>query len=86
MLKKDAERFTGSEDDRHGPSPLELVRQATREYPELFRPALTKLEKLDKKPLADLVNRVPNDWMSPSARKFAIALMSYNLEQLQELF
>ncbi len=75
-----------SEDDRHGPSPLELVRQATREYPKLFRQALTKLEKLDKKSLADLLNRAPNDWMSYSARKFAIALMCYNLEQLQDLF
>ena len=75
-----------SEDDRHGPSPLELVRRATSEYPEHFRPALKKLENLDKKYLDDLVHRVPGDWMSPSARKFAIALMRYNLEQLQELF
>ena len=74
-----------SETDRRGPSPLELVRRATRSYPDLFRPALTKLEKLDEGSVDDLVNRVPSDWMSSSARKFAIALMHYNLEQLQEL-
>ena len=74
-----------SEDDRHGLSPLELVRQATREYPEFFHPALTKLEKLAERSVDDLVNRIPSDWMSPSARKFAIALMCYTLEQLQEL-
>ena len=74
-----------SEADRRGPSPLELVRQATRKYPEPFRPALTKLEKLDEKSVDDLVNRIPSDWMSPSARKFAIALMCYTLEQLLEL-
>ena len=74
-----------SEADRRGPSPLELVRRATRSYPDLFRPALTKLEKLDEGSVDDLVNRVPSDWMSSSARKFAIALMHYNLEQLQEL-
>ena len=74
-----------SEDDRHGLSPLELARQATREYPDLFHPALTKLEKLDERSVDDLVNRIPSDWMSPSARKLAIALMHYNLEQLQEL-
>ena len=72
-----------SEADRRGPSPLELVRQATRKFPEPFRPALTKLEKLDERSVDDLVNRIPSDWMSPSARKFAIALMCYTLEQLQ---
>ena len=71
--------------DRRGPSPLELVRRATLSYPDLFRPALTKLEKLDEGSVDALVNRVPSDWMSPSARKFAIALMCYNFEQLQEL-
>ena len=75
-----------SEDDQHGPSPLELVRRATGEYPELFRPAPTKLENLDKKYLADLVNRVPDDLMSLSAKKFAIAMMCHNLDQLQKLF
>ena len=74
-----------SENDRRGPSPLELVRRATRKYPEFFRPALTKLEKLDERSVDDLVNPVHSDWMSPSARKFAIALMHYNFEQLQEL-
>ena len=56
-----------------------------RESPELFRPVLTKLKKLDEGSVDALVNRVPSDWMSPSARKFAIALMHYNFEQLQEL-
>ena len=74
-----------SEADRRGPSPLELVRRATLSYPDLFRPALTKLEKLDEGSVDALVNRVPSDWMSSSARKFAIALMHYNFEQLQEL-
>ena len=74
-----------SEDDLYGPSPLELVRRATRNYSDLFRPALAKLKKLDDISVDDLVNRVPSDWMSSSARKFAIALMCYNLEQLQEL-
>ena len=73
------------EDDRRGASPLELVRRATHEYLELFHPALTKLKKLDEIPVNNLVNRVPSNWMSPPAKKFAIALMSYTLEQLQEL-
>ena len=74
-----------SEDGKHGPSPLELVRRATRHYPDLFRPALTKLKKLNESSMIDIVNRVPDDWMTSAAREFAIALMCYNLEQLGEL-
>ena len=84
-----AERGRGaiywSEDEGHGPSPLELVRRATLQDVDLFRPALRKLERLDKRLISDLVNRVPSDWMTPSARQFAIALMCYNLRRLQEL-
>ena len=71
-----------SEDDQRGLSPLELVRRATRLYPDFLHPALEKLERLDERSMSDLVDRVPDHWMSPSARKFAIALVRYNLEQL----
>ncbi len=71
-----------SEADQRGPSPLELVRLATRSFPDIFRPALQNLEKLDEKSLIELVDRVPSNWVSPSARKFAIAQMRYSSEQL----
>ncbi len=74
-----------SPDERRGPSPLELVRRATRTYPDLFRPALAKLDRLDTGSLRNIIDRVPSDWMSPSARKFALALMCYNLDQLRQL-
>ena len=73
-----------SKDERHGPGPLELVRRAACTYPDFFHPALTKIEKLDESSISDLVNRVPDDWMTPSAREFSVALMRYNFEQLQE--
>ena len=74
-----------SEEDRHGPGPLELVRRAAGEYSSLLGPALTRLGELDGRSVEDLVRRVPSDWMSPLAKKFAIALMCHNLEELQEL-
>ncbi len=84
-----AERGRGaiywSEDERYGPSPLELVRRAIRAYPDIFQPAILKLEKFGKDSLSKIVNRVPTDWMTPSARTFAIALVSYNCEQLRRL-
>ena len=88
-----AERGRGalywSEDEQHGPSLLSLVRRAAHEHPSLFRPALAKLEKLDESSMSELVDRVPAEWMSASARRFARALMGSNLEhleRLQELF
>lgn len=84
-----AERGRGavywSEDEKHGPSPLDLVRRAIVHYPDFFRPALMKIEKFDEHLAAELVNRVPEPWMTPSARSFALSLLCYNLEQLTEL-
>lgn len=74
-----------SGDGRHGPSPLELARRAARRYPDLFRPALAKLEGLDESAMNDLVDRVPACWMTPSSREFAVALMRYGIEQLKGL-
>lgn len=36
--------------------------------------------------MGELVERVPTEWMSLSARRFAAVLMGSNLERLQELF
>lgn len=74
-----------SEDERRGPSPLELVRRAAQRHPDFFQPALKKLSRLDESTAKDLVARVPDSWMTASAREFAIALIHYNFKQLKEL-
>jgi hypothetical protein len=71
--------------DKRGTSPLELVRRATAEHPDLFRPALEKLNRLDRTVTDDIIARVPSDWMSGLAREFALNLICYNLEQLKGL-
>lgn len=84
-----AERGRGaiywSEGDRRGLSPLELVRQGTTRYPALFRPALSKLARLNDDLVADLVNRVPPCWMTSSSRMFVCAMMFYTREELGKL-
>ena len=84
-----AERGRGgiflSEDDRRAPSPIELVRRARVSNPEFFLPALARLEEFDEIAPFNLVNRVPNDWMSATAKEFAAALMCYNLKCLKEM-
>ena len=59
-----AERARGAiywtEQDTHGVSPLDLVRRGTDSHPELFGPALSKLDNLDSDVLNCLVNRIPS--------------------------
>ncbi len=57
-----------SEDDRRGLSPLELVRQGTALHPDLFLPALSKLERLNHETMTSLVDRIPRCWMSSTRR------------------
>ncbi len=73
------------EQGRNGPSPLQLVRLAVVKYPESFLPCLSKLSNLNDENILDIVNRVPEDWMTDLQRKFAVELMKYNLGQLREL-
>ena len=84
-----AEKASGaiywSEDERSGLSPLNLVRRATCQYQEVFGPALLKLSGVDDQSIGRVIERVPDLWMSDSARKFAFALMQYNVQQLKGL-
>ncbi len=68
---------------RYGPSPLKLVRRASEEYPDLFRPPLVKVRDR-RNSLARFVRQVPDDWMSRTAKDFAMALMDYNATQLEQ--
>ena len=84
-----AERGRGgvywSDSDRFGPSPVQLVRLAAPEYPALFYPAIESLSQLDDVSLNHIVGRVPMGWMSELAKSFAVELICYNREQLQEV-
>lgn len=71
--------------DKHGLSPLELVRQAAASYPELFRPALERLRNFDRQRAQAIIDQVPADWMTPLQREFAIELICYNLSELQKI-
>ena len=70
--------------ERRGPSPLELIRLAIPQYHEPFRAAIAKLGNLDDPSLRGIVDSVPDDWMTPSARTFAFEFMRYSCAQLRE--
>ena len=75
-----------SEDEQRGPSPLELVRRAARDYSDLFYPVLLKLAEIDENVFSKIVERIPPDWMTSLAREFAVKLLCYNYRQLKEIF
>jgi hypothetical protein len=66
-------------------SPLELVRRATQRWPELLRPAISALDTLEEEGLTQIVARIPQEWMSDIARRFATELMRDNLAQLRQI-
>ena len=74
-----------SDSDKFGPHPLELVRLAFDQYGDFLSPCLQKLSSLDDRKVVDVVGRVPHDWMSNAARRFAIKLIGYNCKELRKL-
>ena len=68
---------------RRGPSPLQLIRLATPAYPDLFLPAIAKLDNLEESSLREIVDSIPENWMTPTARDFAFELMRYSCAQLR---
>jgi hypothetical protein len=71
--------------DKRGLSPLELVRRAANSFPGLFGAALASIGKLNRHALQAVIDPVPSDWMTPLARRFALELMCYNLEELRRI-
>ena len=68
---------------RYGPNPIDLVQLANKQYPLLFRQALDRV--LDRRARFErIVHRVPDDWMSPTAKDFTVALLDYNATQLEQ--
>ena len=71
--------------DSVAPSPLNLFRMAAKTYPALFDPWRARVQDVSEDALGEIVARIPSDWMSDTAREFAIALMRFNLSQLREI-
>ena len=68
---------------RYGPSPLNLVRRAAAEHLELFRVPLVRVRDRRSR-FEGIVRRVPDDWMSPTAKDFTVALLDYNATELEK--
>jgi hypothetical protein len=84
-----AERGTGAvywiPSGRKGPSPLELVRVASRSYPELFQPALARVEQLPELAIEEILTQMPSGWMSEITVDFVRAFLAYSVSELLKL-
>ncbi len=52
---------------------------------DYFREHLERLSSLVDSDVAEIIARVPADWMSTPAREFAATLIRYNRDRLLEL-
>lgn len=74
-----------SGNESHGPSPLSVVRRGVQHYRAIFWLALSRLQFLNEAVIEDMICRIPTSMATPTARKFAAALLLYNLKQLRAL-
>jgi hypothetical protein len=74
-------------ESKKAPSPLNLVRYCLSEaqYAPYFQPALHRVAALKRENVEAIVTRIPETWMSPLTRKFAIELILYNVSELNQL-
>lgn len=62
-------------EERHGANPLRFVQLAARAYPSLFRRALERCAALDHEQVHRIVEAIPDERASQSAKRFAEAMI-----------
>ena len=67
----------------HGANPLTLVIGAAQQWPRFFEDWKPSLVALTPGQIQDVLDRVPEDAMAQSSKRFALALMTYTLGRLQ---
>ncbi len=73
------------ETDSKGENPLRLCLRAAKVHRTYFQPWIERVKELTEAELELLVSKVPEDWMSEIAKKFAVAMMSFTTKELKKL-
>lgn len=71
--------------DRHGANPLYLVEVAARRYPDYFRPSLSGLAASPVDEVCAVVEEIPADRMTETARTFARNLLTFTYGALNKV-
>ncbi len=69
---------------KHGMSPMSVAQMLARCYPELFKPWQTRISELSDEAISSVIDRVPNERISPAGRRFALALLIASRTLIQE--
>jgi hypothetical protein len=70
---------------KHADNPLDLTVWAAERHPDWFHPWIDRLREISPSELAGLVERIPDEVMSSTSRKFTVAFLIYTLDRLQNL-
>ncbi len=73
------------EDQKRAANPLRLADFALRLRPRRVQPWLERLRGLNNARFSEIVQRVPEEYMSEQSRRFCLSLLDYTLQYLQNL-
>lgn len=85
MCRKGSGAIYLKETEARGANPLALATRAAKAHRSYFQRWIDRIKDLAPAELDLLVSRVPEDWMRPIAKEFAVAILSYTTEQLKKL-
>lgn len=71
--------------EKHGLNLHKLVTIANQKFPESVQPWIKKLDNIDPAAFEKILNKIPGSFITEPARKFALKILSYNLEKLKNL-
>lgn len=72
-------------DDDKGLNPFELLEFAYEQHPDIFQSWLAKTQEVDPEQFKQILNRIPDSFISDIERKFALRMLEINLNRLNEL-
>lgn len=61
---------------KHGLSPMAVAHMLEQRYPKFFKPWLTRVDELSNEAVRGIVERVPDERISPSGRRFTLAFLA----------
>ena len=71
-------------EDAKSENPLSLTIKAAKMYPKYFQAWFERLRTLNLGDIAGIIERIPVELMSKTARAFSMQLMTYTIERLRE--
>jgi hypothetical protein len=76
--------FANAEDDK-GLNPFALVKFAYERHPDIFKPWLDKVQLIDLHELEEILQKIPEAFISNTERTFALRMLEINQEKLKDL-